>query len=187
MKAALAFALLAAGAAQAEPVSYRLDPTHTFVTFEALHRGLSTVRGRFDRKEGTVRIDREAKAGQVDVTFETASVSTGVPALDRRLQEADLFASAEHPQARFVADRLRFADGKVSEVSGELTLAGRTNPVTLKATGFNCYFNPLFKREVCGGDFEAVVRRSQWNLGPGLGDLVPDEIRLLVQVEGVRQ
>ncbi|MFO1272059.1 MAG: YceI family protein [Rubrivivax sp.] len=179
--------VVAAGLARAEPVTYQLDPTHTFVTFEALHRGLSTVRGRFDRKQGQVVLDREAKTGRVEVSFDTAAVSTGVAALDRRLQEPDFFASADHPQARFVADRVLFADGKPAEVTGELTLAGRTNPLTLKATGFNCYFNPLFKREVCGGDFVAVVRRSQWGLNFGLPDLVPDEIRLLVQVEGVKQ
>ncbi len=187
MRRALLIVLAAAGAARAEPVDYLLDPTHTFVTFEALHRGISSVRGRFDRKEGTAQLDRAAKTGRVEVSFDTASVSTGVPAWDRQLQAPEFFDSARFPKATFVAHRMVFAHGQPAEVAGELTLKGRTHPLTLKATRFNCYLNPLFKREVCGGDFEAVVQRSLWGVAGGLPALAPDEIRLLVQVEGVKQ
>jgi polyisoprenoid-binding protein YceI len=72
-------------------------------------------------------------------------------------------------------------------VAGTLTLLGKTLPVTLKATQFNCYLNPMFKREVCGGDFEATIQRSQWGMGWGLNMGVPDNVRLLVQVEAIRQ
>jgi polyisoprenoid-binding protein YceI len=59
--------------------------------------------------------------------------------------------------------------------------------VTLKATQFNCYMNPMFKREVCGGDFETTIQRSQWGMGWGLNMGAPDAVRLLVQVEAVKQ
>ena len=75
----------------------------------------------------------------------------------------------------------------VSQVAGTLTLAGKTVPLTLKATNFNCYFNPLFKREVCGGDFQATLRRSQWGITHGLPSDAADDVRLLVQVEAIRQ
>ena len=45
---------------------------------------------------------------------------------------------------------------------------GQTHPVVLKANKFNCYINPLFKREVCGGDFETTIQRSQWGVIWGL-------------------
>jgi polyisoprenoid-binding protein YceI len=75
----------------------------------------------------------------------------------------------------------------VSSVAGQLTLLGKTLPVTLKATNFNCYQNPVLKREVCGGDFETTITRSQWGMGYGLDYGLPDNIRLLVQVEAVKQ
>ena len=62
--AVLATATLGAvGVAQAAPATYVIEPTHTFVTFEAKHFGTSTNRGRFDKKSGTVVLDREAKTG----------------------------------------------------------------------------------------------------------------------------
>jgi polyisoprenoid-binding protein YceI len=59
--------------------------------------------------------------------------------------------------------------------------------VTLKANRFNCYLNPMFKREVCGGDFETVIQRSQWGVNYGLPAVAPDNVRLVVQVEAVKQ
>ena len=73
-----------------------------------------------------------------------------------------------------------------AEVTGNLTLLGQTHPVTLKATKFNCYTNPLVKREVCGGDFETTIARSQWGISYGVPG-IPDNIRLLIQIEAIKQ
>ncbi|MGL4187857.1 MAG: YceI family protein, partial [Sphaerotilus sulfidivorans] len=62
-----------------------------------------------------------------------------------------------------------------------------THPVTLKATKFNCYQNPMLKREVCGGDFETMIKRSQWGASYGLNYGFADDMRLVIQVEAVKQ
>ncbi len=186
-KTLLAAALLAtAGFAQAQSATYSVDPTHTFVTFEAKHFGTSTLRGRFDKKEGTVQIDRAAKSGKAEITIDITSVSTGVGPLDGHLKSKDFFDAASNPSAKFTADKFVFDGDKVTEVSGALTMMGKSNPVTLKATNFNCYQNPMFKREVCGGDFETTITRSQWGISYGVPG-IPDNIRLLIQIEAIKQ
>ena len=183
-----AAALAAAGLAHAEAATYAVDPTHTFVTFESKHFNTSTLRGRFDKKEGTVSYDKAGKSGRAEVTFDMNSVSTGVPALDTHLKGKDFFNAAEAPTAKFVGDKFSFdAAGKVTSVAGSLTMNGKTNPVTLTATNFNCYDNPMLKREVCGGDFESTIQRSQWGVSYGLQYGLPDSIRLLIQIEAVKQ
>lgn len=182
-----AAALVAAAATHAAPATYAIDPTHTFVTFEATHFGTSTNRGRFDRKQGTVQFDRAARTGLVDITIDTASINTGVEPFNKHLQGADFFDSTRFPTARFVGDKFTFNGDKVTEVSGQLTLRGKTQPVTLKANNFNCYQNPMLKREVCGGDFETTLQRSLWGVSWGLDMGVPDATRLVIQVEAVRQ
>jgi polyisoprenoid-binding protein YceI len=184
------FALAALSLAFTAPVqatTYAIDPTHTFVVYEVSHFGTSTNRGRFDRKEGTVQFDRAAKTGKVEVAFELASVNTGVEMLNKHLQSADFFDSAKFPKAKFVGDRFAFNGDKVAEVAGTLTLRGKAMPVTLKAINFNCYINPLLMRETCGGDFETTIRRSQWGIVYGLESGVPDDVRLLIQVEAIKQ
>ena len=173
--------------AQAQSATYAVDPTHTFATFEIDHFGASTNRGRFDKKSGTVQLDKAGKSGKVELTIETTSINSGSAAFDKHLQSKDFFNTAEFPTAKFVADKFAFNGDKVSEVSGSLTLLGKTNPVTLKASKFNCYMSPMLKVEVCGGDFETTIVRSSYGMGWGLNFGFSDNVRLVVQVEAVKQ
>src|SRR5260221_13761576 len=67
-------ALLGAGAFAA-PVTYILDPSHTYPSFEADHMGgLSVWRGKFDTSSGKVVYDKGAKAGSIDGTGDISSV-----------------------------------------------------------------------------------------------------------------
>jgi polyisoprenoid-binding protein YceI len=179
--------LAAATAARADGATYAIDPTHTYAGFEVLHVGTSTLRVRFDKKEGTVQFDRAGRSGRADITIDIGSIDSGVPAFDKHLKSKDFFDAAAYPTARFVGDRFVFEGDKVASVAGTLTLLGKSQPVTLKATQFNCYFNPMFKREVCGGDFETVIQRSQWGIDYGLPAYAPDGVRLVIQVEAVKQ
>ncbi len=183
----LAAALLAiAGFAQAQSATYAIEPTHTFVTFEAKHFGVSTNRGRFDKKEGTVTLDKAAKTGSVDITIQTGSINTGTAPFDAHLKRKDFFDAEAHPTARFVGDKFTFDGDKLASVDGTLTLLGKSQPVKLTASSFGCYQNPMLKREVCGGDFETTIQRSAFGMTYGLPG-IPDNVRLLVQVEAVKQ
>ena len=170
----------------AEPVTYRIDPNHTFVHLESRHFGVSTNRGRFDKKEGSVTLDRAAKTGRAEITIETDSLNTGVPHFTSTIKGKDVLNVAEFPTAKFVGDQFTFDGDKVVSVGGQLTMAGKTAPVRLAATSFGCFEHPMLKREVCGGDFEATIQRSQWGISFARGS-VPDDVRLLIQIEAIRQ
>ncbi|MFN9451837.1 MAG: YceI family protein [Rubrivivax sp.] len=187
LAAATAVLALAPSLSQAQSATYAIDPTHTFATFEALHFGTSTNRGRFGKNSGTVQFDRAGKTGKVELTLDMTGISTGVAPFDGHLRGADFFDVANHPTATFVSDRFVFNGNNVSEVSGTLTMRGKSAPVTLKAVRFNCFDHPMLKREVCGGDFETTLKRSQWGVNWGLTMGVPDDTRVLIQVEAVKQ
>ena len=187
LAAAAVLATLSLGSAHAESANYAIDPTHTFATFEIGHFGASVNRGRFDKKEGTVQFDRAGKTGKVELTIDVTSINTGTEAFNKHLQSPDLFNAAQYPTMKFVADKFSFNGDNVSEVAGTLTLLGKTNPVVLKANQFNCYQNPMLKREVCGGDFEATIDRTQWGMNFGLAYGFSKNVRLVVQVEAVKQ
>jgi len=187
MRRLLPALLLCAGAASAhaEPVDYALDPAHSFVHFELLHFGTSTIRGRFGPLAGTVTLDRAAERGSVDLSIDTASVSTGLRPFDARIREADLLATSLHPQARFVAEQFRFDGERLAEVRGEFTLRGVSQPLVLRALRFACELRAP-QREVCGGDFEGEIARSDFGAAFGT-PFVANRVRIVVQVEGVRQ
>jgi polyisoprenoid-binding protein YceI len=171
--------------ATAGAVAYRLDPNHTFVTFEVLHFGTSTLRGRIGPISGEVTIDRAAKAGDLRLRIPVTTVNTGMRVLDARLKAPDLLATDEYPEAYFVGTRFQFdAAGGVKEVRGEFTLRGVGEPLSLVARSFACRHDLALKRDVCGGDFEADLKRSRF--GATLGQpFVSDDVHLLIQVEGI--
>ncbi|NVO05704.1 MAG: polyisoprenoid-binding protein [Rhodoferax sp.] len=185
--AVAATAALFASAAQAEVATYAFDPAHTYVTFEIGHFGTSTNGGRFDKKEGTAQLDKASKSGKVDVTIDTTSINTGFDAFNKHLQSADLFDATKYPTIKFVGDKFTFTGDKVSAISGNLTLLGKTQPVTLKANQFNCYVNPMVKREVCGGDFETTIDRTQFGMAYGIDWGFPKDVKLVIQVEAIKQ
>lgn len=190
--AALALGVLAASAqaqvpaAASELTSYALDPTHTFVHWEVLHMNTSTIRGRFDRSSGAVQFDARAQRLDLSISIDTSSVNSGVRVLDTLLRGSEMLDTATSPMATFVAREARFEGEALREVLGEFTLRGIRQPLTLTALRWNCRLNLLFLREVCGGDFEAQIDRSDFGITHS-ALFVADRVRLLIQVEGIRQ
>lgn len=176
--------LAQASAPPAAIPTWTLDPTHTFVHWEVVHMGTSTIRGRFGKATGNVQFDAKAQRLDVSISIDTASVSSGVPVLDALLKGSAMLDVAANPQAFFVARSATF-DGEVPrEVRGEFTLRGVSQPLTLRALRWNCALNPLFRRTVCGGDFEAELVRSSFGITHSL-PFVADKVRLVIQVEAI--
>lgn len=62
---------------------------------------------------------------------------------------------------------------------------GITRPVTLTVTSFNCKMHPVLKKDFCGADATATIKRSDW----GMKYLVPnigDEVRLDIAIEALK-
>lgn len=179
-------AAAAAASGPGKGATYVIDPTHTFVNYEIGHYGTTTNRGRFSTSDGTVKIDASGAGGAIDITLDISSINTGVDLLNRHLQSKDFFNVAEFPTGRFSADRIVFSGDKVTGVAGTLTLLGKSKPVQLDAKRFKCYVSPIFSRQVCGGDFETVITRSDYGIVWGLNFGFEDQVRLIVQVEAIR-
>lgn len=182
----LAIALLVTPAVAA-PAGYALDAQHSWVQFELSHFGTSTIRGRLGPARGVVELDAAAGQGEISIEIDTASVSTGAAIFDERIRRDDLLAAAAYPTAWFVARSLRFDGERLVAARGELTLRGRSQPLTLTATHYRCGPHPMLPgRELCGGDFEGRIKRSDFGIDFGL-PFVGDEVVLRVQVEGTRE
>ena len=121
----LASTLLASATAPAAPVTYEIDPTHTYPSFEADHMGLSTWRGKLNKNAGTVVYDKAAGTGSVDVTMDLASIDFGLDAMNAWARGKDFFNVEKNPGATFKG---RF-DRAPGQLVGELTLKGFAKPV----------------------------------------------------------
>ena len=189
IKTALLAAMLTlvAGSVLADPVTYQIDPAHTYPSFEADHfGGLSIWRGKFNHSSGTIVIDKEKGTGTVDVTVDTSSINFGMPKLDEHARSAEMFDVEKFPTATFKGTLVHFKNGAPTQVSGQFTLHGVTHPLTLTINQFLCKTNPMTKKEVCGADASGSFQRSDYGISYGDKYGFNMQVKLAIQVESIR-
>jgi polyisoprenoid-binding protein YceI len=178
-------AALLGASAFAAPVTYTLDPAHTYPSFEADHfGGLSVWRGKFDATSGTVVYDKDAKSGSIEVTIDMSSVDFGMPKLNEHAKSAEMFDTAKYPTATYSGKFTKFNGATPTEAQGTLTMHGVTKPVTLIIDSFMCKQNPMSKKEVCGADAKATFNRADFGVNYGDKYGFKQEVKLQIQVEG---
>ena len=182
---AAAVAALAALPAAAAMETYTIDPRHTFPSFEVMHFGVSLQRGRFNKTSGKITVDTAAKQGSVDVTIDATSVDTGLDKLEEHVRAEDFLHASQFPNITFKGSQMVFDGDKLKSVAGELTMKGVTRPVTLDAQHFNCRIHPMNKKHMCGGEFTAIIKRSDWGIKYAIPNLA-DEMLLRINVEAFR-
>ncbi|AUT71274.1 YceI family protein [Paraburkholderia hospita] len=167
--------------------TYQIDPDHTYPSFEADHiGGLSVWRGKFDKSQGTVTLDRAAKTGTVEVTTDIASVHTGSTKLDEKLQSDQFFDASKFPEATYKGT-IRFVGDKPVSLVGNLTMHGVTRPLTLQIDSFKCMPHPMLKREVCGVDAVGEFDRSNFGVDFGKTYGFSMKTKLLISAEALKQ
>ena len=180
----LALAGLHAGNVAAAPTTYDIDPAHTYPSFEADHMGMSLWRGKLTRSSGSIVYDKASGSGSVDVAMELASIDFGLDAMNAWARGKDFFDLATKPaQALFKG---RFEGGATpTRVVGELTLNGRTRPLTLTVNQLKCMPHPMFKRDWCGADASGSFNREDFGLTAGKDYGFRMDVGLRIQVEAV--
>lgn len=173
-------------AAQAAPVTYTIDNSHTYPHFTYNHLGFSNQTHKFDKTSGTVTLDRKAKTGSVDVVIDATSVNTGYALFNEHIQAADFFDTTVYPTITFKSTGMKFKGDQPASVAGDLTIKGVTRPVTLKITHFKCQPHPMLKVDACGANATTQVKRSEFNMGKNV-PFVSDEVTLTLAIEAVNK
>lgn len=166
--------------------SYTIDPPHTFAHFSISHLGFSTLQGRFDKSSGKITLDRAAKKGTVDISIEVGSISTAWAKRDEHLRGPDFFNAAEYPNITFKSSAIKFKDDSPASIEGNLTILGVTKPITLAIAAFKCGSNPMNKKELCGADASAQIKRSDFGIKYGLPG-IGDDVKLVFEVEAYKE
>ena len=165
--------------------SYTVEPGHTYPHFEINHLGFSTMHGRFGATSGKIVLDTAARSGSIDITIDATSIDTGHAKRDTNLRSEEFFNVGKFPTLAYKATRLKFTGDKLTGADGELTLLGVTRPVSLALTSFNCGPHPMNKRQMCGANATATIKRSDFGLSshvPAIGD----EVKIIIEVEAVK-
>ncbi len=164
---------------------YAIDPSHTYPHFEIDHLGYSTMHGRFDNNKGSMSYDQDAGTGEVEITIDANSISTGWAKRDEHLRSADFLNTKEFPEITFKSTKASLKGGK-GTVDGKLTMMGVTKDVTLNVSRVHCGAHPFNKKMVCGFDASTTIKRSDFGSKYGL-PAIGDEMKLMFEVEAVKE
>lgn len=164
--------------------NYTIDPGHTYPHFKISHLGFSTMLGRFNTTEGKMTFDEAKGTGSVEITIDANSIDTAHEKRDKHLRSPDFLNTAEFPKITFKSTKASIKDGK-GTVEGNLTMMGVTKPVTLTVTHMKCGVHPFNKKELCGFDATAKIKRSDFGVNYGL-PAIGDDMELIFEVEAFK-
>ena len=163
--------------------TYILDPAHTRIGFVARHAMVTKVRGQFNDFEGSGVIDAaDFTKSTVTVTIQAASIDTRNEQRDAHLRSNDFLAMEEYPQISFTSTGIQQSGPAGVELTGDLTIRGVTNTVTIPFEFEGAATDPFGNLRV-GFEGSVVINRKDygvtWNVALETGGvLVSDKITL---------
>lgn len=172
---------------QADMGKYRFDTAHTQIIFFVSHLGFSTSEGEFLEFDGGFQFDSDNWAeSSVNLTIDTNSIDMDHEGWDKHMKNEDFFDVEKYPTMTFNSTKVESADGKTGTITGDLTILGVTNPVTLDVTFNREGLHPYSKATVAGFSATAELKRSDWGMKYGI-PAVGNKVELRIEVEGVKQ
>src|SRR4051812_24662827 len=182
---------MTATASPATRTTWKLDPSHTTIEFVAKHMMITTVKGRFTEFEGTIVADEQDIAdSQVDVTMKAASLDTRSEQRDQHLRSADFLHVEEFEDVTFHSTSISGTRERF-KVTGDLTIRGTTNLITLDVTFEGTGKDPWGGTRSsfsAHGKFDRRDYGLTWNVALETGGiLVSNEVKINIEAQAVLQ
>jgi len=184
--AVLAFGLVGAPAARAEPVVYRFDPPHTQIFFSADHQKFSHPVGRLKVKDGWFQFDdRDFSTARVDVEIDMKSADIGDDKWSETIRGGQLLDVEKYPTARYTSKSVEKKGDNTGVIHGDLTLHGTTKPVDVEFTLNRVGNDPYRFRQKAGFSAKATIRRADFGI-TRYTEVIGENIELRFEIEGLR-
>jgi polyisoprenoid-binding protein YceI len=173
--------------AGAETETYKVDAGHSFVTFKVRHMGVGEAWGRFNELTGSFTFDEaDPSQNSVSLVIEAKSIDTANGGRDKHLRGSDFFNVEQFPKITFTSTSVKKLDDGVFEVTGEIEVLGKKQPVTTQVEligradtgrqGFRAGFSAGF-----------TLKRSDFGMNYGIEQgALGDAVEVMVSLEGVK-
>lgn len=172
-------------ASVASAAVYKVDPSHSTVGFKVKHMMISTVTGKFGNFNGSYDLDK-GQFKSLSGVIKTDSVDTGIAKRDDHLRSADFFDAVNFPEITFT-----MTSATKSKMTGNLTIRGVTKKVVLDVDMGGVVEDPWGNQRsgfVLTGKINRKDYGLNWNKAIEAGGVVVgDEVKLVVEVEGIAE
>jgi polyisoprenoid-binding protein YceI len=171
--------------------TYTIDPAHSRIGFVARHAMVTKVRGAFNEFEGAAVLDGAHPANSTaQVTIKAASIDTRNAQRDEHLRNNDFLSVQSYPEITFASTAVRRTGADGFELTGDLTIKGVTNSVTIPVTYEGAATDPFGNLRV-GFEGSTTINRKDygvtWNAALETGGvLVSDKIGLELEISAVK-
>ena len=145
---------------------WKIDSTHSRVSFAIRVLGVTTTKGRFNVLRGQLFIDEQNPAGSwVKAEVDAASIDTHIRLRDTHLRSAAFFDAERYPTIVFESTKVEHVASQHYKVTGNLTLLGVTKTVTFDVTYGGQ--RPI-TGTLAGLTAKATINRHDFGLGQGM-------------------
>lgn len=166
--ALVALALTFAGASQASAAKWNLDGAHAFALFKVMHMGIAPAFGQFVKIGGNLDFDpADPAATKLSVEIDAESVFSGNKKRDDHLKGPDFFNAKQFPKLTFESTGWKKTGDDTYEVTGNMTMVGKTQPMTISVTRSGMGKDPWGNDRV-GMTANVSIDRSLFGINWGL-------------------
>jgi polyisoprenoid-binding protein YceI len=179
------FFLLLSLSAFAEPETYTLDPSHSYVMWRVDHFGYSHQSGKWFAN-GTLILDQKnPQNSKANITISLADLVTGNSELNKHLNSALFFDAMTFPTAKFDSTKVVLEGKNKAKVTGIFTLHGISKPITLDAVLNKAGENPITNKPSVGFSASTHLKRSDY----GMTSFIPgisDNVDIIIELEAAK-
>jgi polyisoprenoid-binding protein YceI len=129
----LAVGIVVTSIALASVQTFRIAGERNSATVES-NTSVENFTGRTNKVTGEIRFDPQAKTGSGVIVVDAMSITTGIGGRDNNMRNASYMNFAAHPQIRFETTSVRNTQGDEYQVTGRMTMSGKTVTLTIPAT-----------------------------------------------------
>lgn len=179
--ACFVLALSASGVRAAD--EFAIDAAHSSVYFKVSHGGFSDLHGRFNSFSGKFAIDADPSKSSFELTIKADSVDTGNQGRDGHLRNPDFFNTQQYPAITFKSTSVKAGKDGL-DVTGDLTMHGKTKPVSFTLKGGKTAPD----RDSVRTGYSTVfsLKRSDFDMSKML-DAIGDEVHVSIGIEGTKK
>lgn len=174
-------------------VNYQIDTAHSAAQFKVRHMMIAHVKGEFTKVTGTVVYDEaDPSASKIEASIDASTISTRDAQRDGHLKSADFLDVEKFPEITFKSNKVTSTGGGTFDMSGDLTIHGVSQPVTLKVEEFTAEVKDPWGNMRRGSSADTRINRKDfglaWNAALEAGGfLIGDTLDIHIDIELIRQ
>ncbi|RYG73980.1 polyisoprenoid-binding protein [Lentibacillus lipolyticus] len=169
--------------------TWNVDTVHSEIGFSVKHMMISRAKGTFNNFDAVIEADPDNLTDAIiEINIDASSIDTRNSGRDDHLRSADFLDVENHPKITFKATDIKKKSESNYDITGDLTISGTTNSVTLDTTFEGQSKDPMSGNMVAGFSGETKINRKDfgltWNAALETGGvLIADEVKITFEIE----